>query len=398
MASLRERTASDGTTTYQVLYRDGGRQASKTLADAKSAQDLIDRMSVLGVQRALTEYGTTPGTYTLDDLLDPFLAWTAGRIRTTGSRTADDYRRDYDNWIAPALGWRPADSIDERIVQQWVDDMRDGTLSKRNGEPLAPKTIACRHALLHSMFKWASAPTRKHVPHNPCVGTELPPRVKTPPRGLHPGEWQALHAALSTINKDAADLAEFLVASGWRWSEAVALSTHDVEDYGSHVFVTMTQVARRDSKGQVEIVAGAKSDAGLRRIRMDAYASAMVRRRVADAESGGLVFTNANGYAWNYSHFLNRVWNSAVEAANLSRRPTPHALRHTAVGYLAMTGKVSLAEIQRRIGHSNISTTIDVYGGLIEDVSDDALDAFAALRDTKPKDAPALKEVHAITE
>jgi integrase len=107
--------------------------------------------------------------------------------------------------------------------------------------------------------------------------------------------------------------------------------------------------------------------------------AAMVRRRLLKVQGGGLVFTNGNGKQWHYANFLNRAWNPAVELANLSRRPTPHWLRHTAVFWLSMSGG-SLADIQKRIGHASISTTINVYGTMIQDVSPEVLERFAAMR------------------
>jgi integrase len=199
------------------------------------------------------------------------------------------------------------------------------------------------------------------------------------------GEWQALHAALQQISPDAADLAEFLLASGWRWSEATALATQDVEDDGKYVHVSMSQVARRQSDGSTKIVEDAKSTAGRRRLRLDPDASAMVRRRLRNLEPGELLFTTEQRSVWNYSHYRSRFWLKAIDAANLQRRPTIHWLRHTNVGMLN-AADVSLAEIQRRIGHESITTTIDVYGGMIDDITDDALNALAAMRSKAPKE------------
>jgi integrase len=61
----------------------------------------------------------------------------------------------------------------------------------------------------------------------------------TPPKGLRPAEWKALHVALCQIDQDAADFALFLAWTGWRFSEAAALSSYDVEDYGDSLYVTM---------------------------------------------------------------------------------------------------------------------------------------------------------------
>lgn len=371
---MRERTTKHGS-TFQVMFRDGTKQRSRTFGDAKSARDFEDQIRVLGVKRALAEADEQPVGMTLDQLAEKFWPWKAGRVRS--DRTVSDYKRDYANWIQPFLGHMHAASIDESDVQQWVE---------RIETRLSAKSVHDRHALLHGIFKYGSSPTKRHIPlgHNPTVGSELPVKTKKRPEGLRPGEWQALYAALKKINTDAADLAEFLIGSGWRWSEATALSVFEVEDDGKYVSVTMVRVVRRNSEGANVIVRDAKSDAGMRRITLDADVSATVRRRVRNIEPGALVFTTTQGSQWSYSNFHQRFWSKAVVNAKLGRKVTPHMLRHTAVGYLALSGKVSLAEIQRRIGHERIDTTIDIYGGMIEDVKTEALDFMAAMRNAPP--------------
>jgi site-specific recombinase XerD len=116
----------------------------------------------------------------------------------------------------------------------------------------------------------------------------------------------------------------------------------------------------------------------------------MVRGRVARARPGSLVFTTKNGAAWHHPHFRSRAWEPAVDVANLARRPTPHWLRHTHVGWMVLAG-ASLPELQSRIGHASIKTTIDVYGRMVTDVSPVALDAFAAMRGQQPRTARELE-------
>lgn len=374
----KKHIATDGTETWKVRFRLNDTQTSESFSREKAAIQFAKWLDALGARAAVDKLyaqshdDTSPP---LDTLAADFFDWKAGRVRS--DRTVADYRRDYRNWIKPTLGSEPADSITEVRVQHWVDAMGDGSL----GRQLAPKSIADRHALLYAIFKWATAPSRKLATYNPCTGTDLPPRTKKPPKGLRPAEWQALYPALVQVDPHAADLALFLVSTGWRISEGGALSGYAVEDYGNSLFVSMAQVIRRNAEGQHVIVQDGKSDASTgRRIKLDAEAADMVRRRMERVTGDGLVFTNANGNQWHYSNFLNRSWNPAVELAELARRPTPHWLRHTHVAWLVMGGAVSLPEIQRRIGHESIDTTIGVYGRMVDDVSDDALTRFAAFR------------------
>ena len=261
--------------------------------------------------------------------------------------------------------------------------MHDGTLDKR--KPASPKSVADRHSLVHAVCAWAV--DRGVILENPTVGTSLPKRRARTPKGLRPAEWQALRSALRQIDPDAADLAEFLVGSGWRWSEATALTTFEVEDDGAVMHVTMAQVRRRTASGAHVVVADGKGQASLRRIALDPQTAAVVRRRVASVPAGEVVFTTGRGAAWHYSNFRLRCWEPAVDLAKLPRRPTPHWLRHTHAGWLLMSGAATLPEVQARIGHASITTTVGVYGSLVADVRPEALGAFVALRDMKPRQA-----------
>lgn len=210
MATIREHTSTDGRTTYSVLFRHHSRQTSRTFTTRRTAEKFRLTIEALGVDKAL-EGEVIPSTHqgTLDELAERYFTWKSSRVRS--DRTVADYRRDYNNWISPALGHRLASSIAAVDVQTLVDDM--GTRprpGRRNSQPpLSAKSITDRHAILHGIFKWATAPSRRFVMENPCVGTELPRRRRGQAKGLRPNEWVALHSALQVIDSHAADLALF---------------------------------------------------------------------------------------------------------------------------------------------------------------------------------------------
>lgn len=386
---MRERTNEDGTSSFQVLFRDGKRQSSKTFDTPKAAEKFQKSIDALGLARALEELqGAPEGGVTLDEVAEQFFEFKRGRVRSP--RTIKDYRRDYENWIKSELGNRAAIGIDEGDIQAWVDKMHRATFP--DGSPrLMPKTIVGYHSLLHSLFKFAASPSRRLLPatHDPCTTTDLPVRTKRPPKGLRMNAWQAMHAGLRAVGQrngigdDAADLGRFLIASGWRISEAIALDESGCDDDGNRITCYVLQVMRRQEDNTFKIVEDTKSTAGGRRVTLDSDTSAMVRRRLAGTPQGALVFRRG-GHPWTYSTFHNVYWAGAAKVAGM-KKPKIHTLRHAAVGIFHLGG-ASLAEIQRRIGHESITTTIDVYGSMIDDMSDEALDNVAAiLRGEKPQ-------------
>ena len=375
MASVRTRTTATGETTYQVRYRrkTGGRlrQESRTFTNKKAANSFA-ALATDDPDKALRWLETDDHTQqlTVAQLAAQWLTWKTPRVT---ERTANDYARDVDNWILPWLGNQPADLVDEADVQRWVDHM---------ATRLEPKSVADRHMLLNSMYDYGKAKSRRLVTHNPCEETELPKKVKKPPKGTTAGEFAAIRAAAAQRNMDAHDLILFLGETGWRFSEATALDVRDVEDDGTDVWVTVTQVFRIDGRGkQVIAVDAAKSYAAFRRIRMFPDTAAMIRRRMLGKKPGDLLFTNSRGRHWNQHTFLRETWPRILTDTKLNtdaRKPTPHWLRHMHVAVCLAAG-ASLQEVQRRIGHNNISTTVGTYGGMVGDINDQALDRAAEI-------------------
>lgn len=390
MPSIRERTSASAT-TYQVLFRHGSKQRSKTFENKKAAETFAIRIDLDGVEAALASLKPPPPPgITVGEVAT---RWFEARQADVDSgaltpRVLSNYRRDYANWIGPTFGHLPAKSVTELDVQAWVDKIKT-----RKGS--SPATVATRHSILHGIFRWASDPRRALVPRNPCVGTELPKRVRKPPKGLRLPEVHALIASARKINPDGADLIEFLAGTGWRIGEAKALTVAQVDDDGDTVYVTMERVWRREAG----FVASAKSAAGYRRLRLLSAATAVVRRRVVGKAPGDLVFTTKSGTPWEDSNFRRSCFGPAAKAAGLvgERRPTPHWLRHSHV-FICHAAGMSMAEIQRRIGHEDIRMTINIYGRLIDDMNDDVATRLDALLTPAALPAVVIGEVQSSRE
>lgn len=379
MASIREHTSVTGEHTFKVLFRHENRQRSKSFATRKDAQRFIARAELDGVEAALQSLKPqVRGALTLDEVAERWLLAREADVEAgvLTPRVLTGYRRDYANWISPWLGHLPVEAIDEMAVQTWVDKIKVAPKS-------SAKSVAGRHAVLHQIFKWAANPRRGIVRagHNPCVGTELPERHSKPPKGLRLPELQALTTAARGLNPPAADLIDFIVGTGWRLGEAIALTAGQVEDDGTAVYVSMSRVWRRD----VGFVEDAKSAAGLRRLRVLGDAVGVLRRRVIGLGPGDLVFLTDKGRPWDESGFRRDHFNKIAKAAGLvgDRRPTPHWLRHSHV-FVCHAAGMDLAQIQRRLGHKDIRMTINTYGRLIDDMTEDVAARLDALLTTRP--------------
>lgn len=391
---------ADGTLVYRVRFRHAGHSTSETFYDLRRAEWFCRQIELHGVRFALRALAALEAenneldtdTPTLDTVAREFLIWKRDYVRS--EMTIDAYTKHYDAHISPTLGKIPVDQITTDDVQAWVERMVTGKIGNtRTKKPrkLHPKTIRARHALLHAIMGYAADPRRALITANPCAAkTELPEKIKPIPKGLMPMQWQALERALRQVDADAADLAAFLIGSGWRIGEGMGLPAYAVEDYGPDqpMWVTMDQVARKGKHVTTVAKLEGKAQMSMRRIKIDADTAAVVRRHMVGKAPGDLVFTRAGGGAWQHHNFRYAL-DKAADAAGLPH-VTAHALRHTHVVWLAMSG-TPLPELQKRIGHADISTTLGVYGRAIGDVSADVLDKFAAMRDSTPSPVKGVR-------
>lgn len=408
MAEIETRRNVDGkVTSYRVRWRvkvDGDwrrktRSFDPTTQGRAQAKRFAAEVDIDGGRAAADVPDTDQ--ITVRALVTGYLDDRSRSKRIKSERTVHDYARDARLHIYPPLGHRLADDLDTDTVQEWVDNLekhgRDGSTVGRDGLPLgpaAPKTAHNVHATLAGAYKWGIR--QRLVRVNPCEGTELPERGAIVPRGLRPGEWQLVHQAAVDTDPLAADVLLFLVSTGWRWSEAAALQVLELELDRDPPTVQVGRVFRRQPDGSTVLVEGdAKSRAGLRRVKLPAVAVDMLRRRAHGKALGDFVFTTSTGRPLHYSNFRRRLWRPVIDLATtrgLQVKPTIHWLRHTQVGLLLEVEK-NLAAIQRRIGHADISTTIGVYGSLVDDISDESLAYLNAALTGETLGRPRLRAV-----
>ena len=147
-------------------------------------------------------------------------------------------------------------------------------------------------------------------------------------------------------------LTQFLVLSGLRIGEAIALNQKDVDLDARQITVNKTYSLIID-----EVSENAKTDAGNRIISIqDELADCihdinaiMPRRRKLFFDDGG--FISYDAYAKYFRENTEKY---------IGRKLSPHALRHTHVALLAAAG-IPFDAISRRLGHSDSEVTRSVY-------------------------------------
>ncbi|WP_236735105.1 hypothetical protein [Mycolicibacterium peregrinum] len=125
MATVRERLRSDGTTSYLVLYRFGGRgskQGVLTFDDRKSADAFVASIDAHGAQRALEMHGVDPAPRKRATKTELMVAgWVRHHIdHLTGieQSSIDKYEDYLRNDVEPFFGAMPLAALGEEDLSR----------------------------------------------------------------------------------------------------------------------------------------------------------------------------------------------------------------------------------------------------------------------------------------
>ena len=249
------------------------------------------------------------------------------------------YRRDLGDWIgfmAPSGGAAAARDV-RLVLEATTRDVR-AWLAALHARGLDPVSIARKLAAVRSLYRFLAR--RGAVRRNPGLDVRAPRPARKLVTFLPPDEANALIDARGLGGdarvRDVAVL-ELLYATGLRVSELASLDLDALD--------RETRTVRVLGKGSKErmVPYGAPAARAL-----DAY---LGRRAAAQ----GPVFVNRRGGRLS-ARSIHTIVRRAARAAGVTRRVSPHTLRHTFATHLLDRG-ADLRMIQELLGHSRLSTT-----------------------------------------
>ena len=187
---------------------------------------------------------------------------------------------------------------------------------------------------------------------------EPTPQEKDAQKYLEKDELQKLLAGMK--EQDWELLTRFLVLTGLRIGELIALTTSDVDLSARSISITKTYSTI------TKAISSAKTDSSVREIYVQddllpVCREIFARRRYLEKTFGtksNLFFPDIDGGYMQYAAYAKYLRENTEKL--IGRALSPHALRHTHVALLAENG-IPLEVISRRLGHSNSTITKEVY-------------------------------------
>lgn len=163
-----------------------------------------------------------------------------------------------------------------------------------------------------------------------------------------------------------------LAFTGMRKNEISALRWSDIDLKSGQITVNQTLAKGGDNK---LIFQTPKTKKSARTITLDKK-TIEVLKEWHKYSTKGLLFKNENGEPKSVVHvnnMLNRIWRKHPDF----KRITPHGFRHTHCSLLFEAG-ATIKEVQERLGHENIQTTMDIYAHVTQKAKDEVADKFAS--------------------
>jgi integrase/recombinase XerD len=258
----------------------------------------------------------------------------------SSTRTREAYDRDVARFVEFALtrGASAPIAVTPRMLREFVYQLKDLGLS--------PSSIRRNVSAVRSYFRFLIGDG--HVVRDPSERLDTPQRWRTLPEVLTVSEIQKLLAAPTMDDplyfRDRAML-ELAYGAGLRVSEWIGIGVKDV-----WLNEGLVRVFGKGSKERL-VPIGRGAIGGL------AIYLAEQRPRLerSSGKGKGTLFLNARGEplsrmgAW-------KILAKYVKRAGITKRVSPHTLRHSFATHL-LEGGADLRAVQEMLGHADISTT-----------------------------------------
>ena len=313
-----------------------------------------------------------PNTTTVSQLLDDWLTAKAGE--EVSPQTIRDYEIILRRHLKPTLGDMPVQQLAAGQVLAQYGRWREAGMSAR-------MIRGCHMRLSQAL---------KHAVDLGIVGTNVCDRVKPPSLASRtPSTWNRTETMtfLAAASSDGLHpLWHLLAIEGMRRGEALGLRWRDVDLDRGTAHIIQTVAPDKSNRGRAIIQKRTKTKAAARTVRLTKRTlDALREHRVVQLEhrlgatewhDHDLIVCTSKGTPINPNN-VSRSFSALLQRTGLPRIRV-HDLRHTAATLL-LQADIPAKVVSERLGHTKISTTLDLYSHVLPDMQDRAAEAMDRL-------------------
>lgn len=301
----------------------------ETLCPKVKVRDLVLRLEELFSNYQIKRKAQDDVEMDMLEKIDLFVS--ARKLEGLSELTLEGYERDLKNFSR---------YINKPVAQVRTSDVRKYLSSNKDNEM---STISKKLSILKSFFGWLVK--EELLLRDPTAKINTPKTPKRLPRGLSIEELELIRESCESKRQRA--MVEVFYSTGCRLSELanLKLASVDMQDMSAKVI----------GKGDKE------------RIVYLSFKCLYHLNKYLDSRSDKceyLFITERRPYRKMSNRAIQRDLNKINKRIELSRRLTPHVLRHTLANNLLNNG-ADLADVQQIMGHEDPSTTL-IYSRVSE--------------------------------
>jgi integrase len=277
--------------------------------------------------------------------------------------TYNQYNDIYKKHIKPEIGNRKLNGIKSYDIQAIILSMNKKGLS----------TWTMKHAKKVMNGAFSKAVKDKIISSNPVPKgdseqkIDIPNRQAKPRKTLNHEELVKLFRQLESSRWIWS--AKFMLVTGIRRGELLALRWSDIDYINNRITVDKSDSSTGlgDTKTKIHYIPLSPLMkiylAGQRQM-LEGEPNPILHNE--DLKKANLVFPNKSGVMLKPGSYYTMMTRAAAKAGI---KASPHCLRHTFV-YMNRK-KLSLKELQNILGHDESTTTLDIYGDMIDESTDE---------------------------
>lgn len=290
---------------------------------------------------------------TYSKLLDIWLEEKSLEVR---SSTKWNYKCTIESKLKPAFGSYEIQKITKAMIQNYILDI---------SEHFKKESVINITKVLSQSFKFAVR--EKFIAENPYVQIKIPKDHDVKEIKIFTKDEMDAILNVQGFNPQYKNIISIAYRTGMRIGEILALKWEDVNLAQGFLMVRRTVSYCEKSKKEI---CPPKTRASIRRIDLD---NTSIEILLSAKKYGEFVFSKKDGTIFSRC-CISQGFQRICKAANVPYKSF-HALRHTHASIL-LASNVHPKIVQERLGHSEISTTIDTYSHLIPGMQKIAVDIF----------------------
>lgn len=301
-------------------------------------------------------------TWTLQDFADEFFELQKTQIR---AHTLERNIMHYNNHIAPYFSKRELQSIAPLEIEKWQNQLL---------QKYKHLTVQKFRSILFSIYD--KALHNDLVLKNPLEKVTAPKvQLNRPTTAINPFTETELAKIIENANGYMKNFIQFMVATGMRPGEIVALKWSDINFERKKINVERTRIRSKQPK---EIKDGStKTDSSDRGIDMLTLAEEALLRQKELTGKYEYIFINQSKKPF-YAHDIVGVnFDKILKKSGVEDRPL-YNLRHTFASQLISKG-ADITWVSKMLGHKDVSITLKIYTKFIQEDDETRLKKIAKI-------------------